>query len=452
MDHIPNEILSHIFSHLLTDREKQRLHQDRIDCILPVRLQSKKTVVDGFRSWKKLLRTESINAVVRRVAIETTPWDPELGEGGDLEWWPDSWIDHGVWHEFDFAIILICNIPNLNSLTVRFSTLCAGEENDGLEPEPTHVRERTLRIIERALRMRETLRKTSIRELVLFGFEDTPLPKDLTQNLLRNIERLHISFTYGDHQREKPEFPPYLANTLLPSVSEHLVELTLAGYFWGSITVEFNGKGLSFPCLKSLTLEEYIILRQDQYDWVLEQRSLIDLKLYDCKIATHFLVGRLENWGVNLNGWEKLTENFTDVDGSYHSSISSTSPSGPLQLGWYTSDLRWSSMFDRIHENLPMLQNFTFGSASWQNYFEHLPKDTNKDVLPSERYQTFYHGYWSDDWYKPVNKRSPWVEAGYFENDTVPGTPLGLYLRTELPDRRALEKLMEVTRKRRDGK
>ncbi|KAF5722086.1 hypothetical protein FMUND_3178 [Fusarium mundagurra] len=389
MDHIPNEILSHILSYLLTDRQKQRLHPDRIDHILPVRLQSKKTAVDGFRSWEKLLRTESINAAVRRVAIETTPWDPELGEGGDLEW---------------------------------------------------------------ALRVRETLRETSIRELVLFGLEDTPLPEDLTKNLLRNIERLHILFTSGDHQREKPEFPPYLANTLLPSVSEQLVELTLAGYFWGSITVEFNVKALSFPCLKSLTLEEYIILRQDQYDWVLEQRSLIDLKLYDCKIATHFFVGRFENWGVNLNGWEKLTENFPDVDGSFHSSISSTPPSGSLHYGWYKSDLRWSSMFDRIHENLPMLQNFTFGSASWQNYFEHLPKDTNKDVLPSERYQTFYHGYWSDDWYMPVNERSPWVEAGYFENDTVPGTPLGLYLRTELPDRRALERLIEKTRNRREGK
>lgn len=38
MDHIPNEILSHILSYLLTDRQKHRLHEDSIDDILPVRL------------------------------------------------------------------------------------------------------------------------------------------------------------------------------------------------------------------------------------------------------------------------------------------------------------------------------------------------------------------------------------------------------------------------------
>ncbi|KAJ9417671.1 hypothetical protein QL093DRAFT_2416719 [Fusarium oxysporum] len=38
MDHLPNEILSHIFSYLLTEREKHRLRDDWIDHILPVRL------------------------------------------------------------------------------------------------------------------------------------------------------------------------------------------------------------------------------------------------------------------------------------------------------------------------------------------------------------------------------------------------------------------------------
>ncbi|RKL25447.1 hypothetical protein BFJ68_g87 [Fusarium oxysporum] len=38
MDHLPNETLSHIFSYLLTEREKHRLRDDWIDHILPVRL------------------------------------------------------------------------------------------------------------------------------------------------------------------------------------------------------------------------------------------------------------------------------------------------------------------------------------------------------------------------------------------------------------------------------
>ncbi len=53
-------------------------------------------------------------------------------------------------------------------------------------------------------------------------------------------------------------------------------------------------------------------------------------------------------------------------------------------------------------------------------------------------------------WYKPAREHE-W-EATPFLEDDMSGTPVGLYERTEAADRRALEKLMEVTRKRREGK
>jgi hypothetical protein len=122
----------------------------------------------------------------------------------------------------------------------------------------------------------------------------------------------------------------------LPSVAERLVELTLAGWLWGAIPVEFNGKGLSFPRLKRLKLDHYIILRQDQFDWVLEQRSLIDLQPYNCKIATHCVVHQddFEYWGVNLSGWKKLADSYEEMHHPNLSSMLNTPHFGEIRPGW----------------------------------------------------------------------------------------------------------------------
>lgn len=159
----------------------------------------------------------------------------------------------------------------------------------------------------------------------------------------------------------------------MPSVAERLVELTLAGWLWGAIPVEFNGKGLSFPRLKRLKLDHYIILRQDQFDWVLEQRSLIDLQLYNCKIATHCVVHQddFEYWGVNLSGWKKLADSYEEMHHPNLSSMLNTPHFGEIRPGWYMSDLRWSNMFDRVHQHLPLLQNFTFEGAGCGAFLEH---------------------------------------------------------------------------------
>ncbi|KAG7411128.1 hypothetical protein Forpe1208_v009911 [Fusarium oxysporum f. sp. rapae] len=278
MDHLPNEILSHIFSYLLNEREKHRLRDDWIDQILPVRLQSGDTIEGDFDSWHHLLETDSIRIAVRRVAIETAPRDCELEDGNDILSWPDSWLDYCDWPEFASAISRICDMPNLNSLTLRFSMFCLSEDYREVLQEPPETRARVLKLVSEALRDRGSRPETStVRELVLSNLEDTPLPKDLTYNLLRSIDRLHMCFTYAYEDRESSVLSPYIQKTLLPSLVERLVELTLAGWLWGAIPVEFNGKCLSFPRLKRLKLDHYIILRQDQFDWVLEPPSLIDL-------------------------------------------------------------------------------------------------------------------------------------------------------------------------------
>ncbi|KAF5664850.1 hypothetical protein FDENT_12774 [Fusarium denticulatum] len=447
MDHIPNEILSHIFSYLLTDKEKHRLREDSIRHVLP----SKNTIEDDFSSWHKVLENGSIKDAVRRVAIETSPiYDyPDVDH---ISSWPESWPRDGHWPEFTSAISRICDMTNLDCLDMRFSLFPASGQLPGLPHEPSSTRKKTLEIISETLRARESRPGTSIiRELILKCLEDTPLPKDLTDNLLQNIEKLHIALVYGDDQREKPGFASYLSGTLLPSVSERLVELTIAGHRWGSIPAEFNGKGLSFPCLKRLTLEEYIILRQDQFDWVLEQRSLVDLNLYSCKIATHCLVQQpdFEHFGVNLDGWTKLPNPSTDMGQLNYSSMTHTHL-GLLDSGWYTNDLRWSDMFDCIRQNLPNLRNFNFKCSSWENYFEGHPTVLNLGM--SGRYYTFDEGSWGVMWYRPVEERPFPMEWDPFQDEDMPGTPVRFYERAQSADAHALQKLMVATRKRGGGK
>jgi hypothetical protein len=110
-------------------------------------------------------------------------------------------------------------------------------------------------------------------------------------------------------------------------------------------------------------------------------------------------------------------------------------------------------MFDRVRENLPLLRNFTFKHSAWGVYFEDFPGKPNKDAL-SGRYYTFDEGYWGAIWYKPVNERQSSFRFGtsYFTDDDMPGSPVGLYTRTEPADRQALERLVEETWKRREGR
>ncbi|EWY87301.1 hypothetical protein FOYG_11519 [Fusarium oxysporum NRRL 32931] len=69
MDHIPNEILSHIFSYLLTEREKHRLRDDWIDHILPVRLVCHRwndlaNAISSEQSRSSRMRTRSKTTLV----------------------------------------------------------------------------------------------------------------------------------------------------------------------------------------------------------------------------------------------------------------------------------------------------------------------------------------------------------------------------------------------------
>ncbi|GKU05065.1 f-box protein [Fusarium langsethiae] len=334
---LPNEILSHIISRIPTDNEYHRLHTASLRHLAQVRLvcrlwneiatkhmfhtvtlfHSTERIFEDFGYWQELIDVVSVRKAARRVAIES---GQEYDGGGiSYEDWPVSWVEHGKWPGFESAINRICDLPNLEAIEVRFTESCVGRNANGepaapnsqynVEPETATTRFHTLRSVVRATKERASRPNTTvIRELVLENLQNMALTKDIAHDPFHNIQRLHIkilSENYANmwsrerrpdliHREELREFPHYLQNTLLPSVADQLVELTISGKHWGGIPGEFNGNGLSFPKLKALTLDGLDILRQDQFDWVLEQKSLTILHLHNCTIATHCLVQQPE--------------------------------------------------------------------------------------------------------------------------------------------------------------
>ncbi|KAF4950600.1 hypothetical protein FSARC_13135 [Fusarium sarcochroum] len=357
---IPNEVLSTIFSYLMTDLQKRRLHHDSVTDIWPVRLvcrrwndlatqqlfqmlplfHSQETAEEGFSSWQHLLDSSAIRAAARCVAIGTAPWDDLYG-GHDPDVWA-TWADKGEWPEFTSAIDRICDLPHLNTIEVRFSEYCIGRDGDQSNPdfEPAATRKQTLQRVLKAIRQRAADHPNAsvIRELVLENLQNMPLPKSLTDGLLQHIQRLHILIATEQHGteeadiqlRERREYGPYLQGTLLPSVAVQLVELTLCDVIWGAIPGEFNGKGLHFPRLKTLTLEGYVTTRRDQFDWVLAQKSLSSLRMHSCTIASHCLVLQPDfaSWGVDLRGWKWVAEPPDEEELERPSGISYIGPPG----------------------------------------------------------------------------------------------------------------------------
>lgn len=470
LNHFPDEVLSNIFSHLTTKAQKHRLHNDFIVDIWPVRLVCRRWNVlatpqlfqtltlfhsewnanRDFEFWNHMLATDAIRAAARRVAIESAPWD-DLDERASWVW--EDWRDDNEWPQFKTAIDHICDMPHLNALEVRFSWACVGRDGDQEDPEMelAVTRENTIRAVLDSMRKRAARPNTSIiRELVLDNLQNISLPKDLTDGLLENIERLHILITQeisgrpekDVHLREIREWEPYLQNTLLPSVAEQLVELTLASPAkWGAIPGEFNGKGLHFPRLKALTLAEYVITRHDQFEWVLSLESLTSLCLHGCTIATHILVLEPEFafWGVNMRGWQWVADppeldDENDARPAYEISAGKRT----LTPGFYVHSLRWNAMFDSIRERLPRLKEFRFTKEQWATFFRH-SVEANAEALV-DRYFAFTQ-YWCE------LKSSNLAKCNYVE-ENQPGLPEELLTITEEADRGALERLLQTTRER----
>ncbi|KAM0493245.1 hypothetical protein ACHAP8_009432 [Fusarium lateritium] len=360
IDRLSSEIIDLIFGQLFdaTLRNQHKLNDDGLAAWtayddLPI--WGVDTELHDCR-WNNLMDLQVVKHYAKRVIIETCPLNAHNFRSNyttlrDLHW-----------SAFLSDLNRIIEVDRLQAIEVHFCNSCIfGDllnQRANISTKGAGILDASLNAIYKAIMQREERLLqdgmtgiSPIRELKLKNFRTNHPPEALTKGLLKNIQRLHIRFLEGVdkipqdfHRQVRINFEHTLERALLVPVMDQLVELTLFSQWdWGTFPSRFKGKGLVFPNLKTLRLSYFTIGHYDQFDWILNQKTLTCLLLRGCAIITHFvfLENRIHNWNVDTSDWKRIVSPYIDADKDY-----------------FTFDLKWKTLFDNIREGLPKLTKF----------------------------------------------------------------------------------------------
>ncbi len=375
--------------------------------------------------WNRMIGSKTVQTVARNVVIcshHSGPTPKGNGEDTVLEYHNDDNEDDPL----AVAINGIAKLPNLQSLQITFGDTCMGDrvydwgEEWGVEADEdyesiTH-RLQTLNTVFRAIQKRcaalglgddSSTRPSTIRSLALKNLQNLPIrdfaASDLYKDIVKDLTELHLLITHEYHEHgpdrdleypERQTYEPYLQNELLPPLAQQLTSLTLVfKECWGVMPAYFNGAGLAFPALKTLTLGEFVIGHHDQFDWVLAQKSLESLRLDRCFIASHLRVrnDQWDEWSPNIptHDWHRYPEGSFGFEGAQIFGFSGT----------------WETVYDRIRQELPKLREFCSVHHPYSHTFDHQGNmGANLSVL---RYIVFESGLCP----------SPWIQAREYDGE-----------------------------------
>ncbi|OIW23059.1 hypothetical protein CONLIGDRAFT_637982 [Coniochaeta ligniaria NRRL 30616] len=486
ISNIPGEILSAILAQLLEyqdyDDPKSHIYYGYLrDARLVCRRWNEFATAHLFRtltldvarenatmSWKGIINSGMIQQAARDIVICSHLSDAERDMGSDGE----DWCDHDSSLYFSDAVRGIAKLPNLNSLQICFAKKCLGareyrwwEEDE--DTEPIWQRLQVLRAVFRAIRTRHAAvgrdnLPSAIRSLTLKNLQNIPIPQftasELYKDVMKHVNELHllIAHEFNEHgpdhdldRLERQTYEPHLQRELLPPLAHQLRSLTLTfRECWGVIPGYFDGDGLVFPNLRTLTLGEFVIGHHNQFDWVLAQKSLETLRLDRCCIVSYLRVcddDQWDRWHVPAHDWYEYPKgSFGFDDNGRTFGFSGT----------------WETVYDRVREGLPELREFCSVHHRWSNTFDR--RENMGASMSALRYITFDSGLCP----------SPWIEARYgpygtgdmeFGNNDpavcpsdatdrqryTPEKPLNRAKETELGDRRAFEELLRAVWERR---
>jgi hypothetical protein len=141
-------------------------------------------------------------------------------------------------------------------------------------------------------------------------------------------------------------FPAYLCSHWLEPISANLKALSLSHRTdkWGPFPGYFDPSGIPFPKLEVLTLGDYMLAHDNDFDWVLAIKSLRKLILKRCKIVSFLRIDH-----QNMIAWKVQTHDWNSIPGA----------------GWcafFTYAGNWSQCLDRIAGELPNLVEFRCGN------------------------------------------------------------------------------------------
>ncbi|KNG86960.1 hypothetical protein ANOM_004188 [Aspergillus nomiae NRRL 13137] len=455
LGNLPREILSLIIG-LLIDRKGPFLDEcDNLQHICNARLVCRlwntlatahvfHTVTlaytDGeYQSWNDMLASDVVRQAVRCVYIRSAPAD-----------------DHplGIWHTYTdcgydgliSAIGRIAELDRIQALHLRFSRHCGGVETDDHRDEVVEdisTRQEILESVFKAIHKRSNNKTGAhpIRSLTVENLQNAPLPdftsSELFRGVTKDIDTLHLMVAeeydeagpdWDTYRIERQVFEPYLHRQWLAPLADHLVCLTLSFQVgWGTIPGYFDGSGLHFPRLKTLNLGNFVIGHHAQFDWVLNQSSLVCLRLDRCSIVSHITTHQtnLEEWHVQTHDWHEYPIGSFGIDGPY------------VIYGFSGT---WEAIFDNICTRLPNLKDFCFHYG--QDPLFPVCPEILSDRLTKQRYTAF------DDFWHEADEESGLLDFG----DSEWGHPDRRYVNrskeTEMGDGRALDALLQKIRER----
>lgn len=419
-----------------------------------------------------LINNEAIQRAVQNVVIRTHPEDRDTEHDADDEevctWATEDDDIDAPGGLFSVAVAGIAKLPNLKALQISFTEGCLGDRQYGWwedddESESISRRLDMLKMVFGAIQKRRAAndadrRVSTIRSLTLKNMQNVPIPdfiaSDLYKDVIKDIDELHllIAHEYREHgpdhdldRIERRTFEPYLQNELLPPLAHQLTSLTLAfRECWGVLPGQFDGKGLVFPNLRTLTLSDYVIGHNDQFDWVLAQKSLKTLRLDRCFIVSYMRIlnSQWDEWRVPTHDWHEYPE------GAF----------GHERCRIFGFLGTWETVYDRIREELPSLKEFCSVYNMYYNTFE--GRENMGASLSNSRYIVFDSGLCPSPWIEANDDDSGELSFGNNDPAVCPrdASTTRIYGRqmslnrakeTQVGDARAFEDLLRAVRARR---
>ncbi|KAM7212200.1 hypothetical protein V8F06_012412 [Rhypophila decipiens] len=349
----------------------------------------------GFRKFKQLTASPTVQHAARCADIFSAP-DPDQR---DYDVW-DSW-ESGDYEPFTSAIDRIVDLPKLQEVRIRFTDGVVGDtsENDAWSVygfEHPDTRFHVLRAVFKAIHNRLTANdgpNTKITTLTIQNLQNKALPDDILsskpfQSTVKEITNLRLQIAHEnnepgpDHDLSLPDrrtFDTWLQNTFLPIFADQLTTLHLAqNDYWGTWPGYFDGQGLHFPNLTTLTLRAFAIGHHDQFDWVLRQKTLQTLRLDHCVIASYitFEPGQLEAWNSPTHDWTRYPHWAFGLDPIFKT---------------FNFPGTWEIVFDKIQDQLTNLVDFRtggYGSRHWGSLYYFFTPEDMPCLLSPQRYIT----------------------------------------------------------------
>ncbi|KAH8685324.1 hypothetical protein BGZ61DRAFT_455279 [Ilyonectria robusta] len=422
LNKLPDELLSQILDCLRLDKRSLRPLDDnpgKIGDLLNARLVCRKwnslatkhafrtiflaPTEKGLKAWAGLLSSNPVISAARRVVIYSSSFSAQDEDYYEWEGWKDD-----TFSEFTDAMSRIRDLDLVDQICLRFTSKCVGVAADpdffwGNDVEEISTRENTLKALFEAIRERAGQPNAAkIRSLTIKHLQNVPLPdftsSELFKSVAKDLDQLHLEVAeeYNKHGPdhdiyciELVQFEPYMQRHWLSPLADQLTSLTLNfGECWGTLPGNFNGRGLVFPQLKTLTLGSYAISHHDHLDWVVSQPSLKSLRLDWCFIVSFIRTeaSKIVEWNVPTYDWERLPHGAFGFDFS--------------DDAVYRFPGTWESVFDKIRTGLPNLVDFQFHiSRSGPVCFD------NPRPLPTKlslgRYIVFDIGLCPSRWIEP---------------------------------------------------